>query len=387
MFATAVIIFICVLLRIYGRARAKAMQKVQAKNRNEKASVRYQEKEPHVCFTGNIPDSVSKWEVEMHKLGREILGRIDTKLVVLQTVTEDAKRSADILESLILKVEKAKSEAEQALLEYEKKISVPIPERAREEIHLFREREPSISAEPINESLRSLKMMRETLESDIEKFHEIIPDNFSQDRLEEEAKTVPFTEFPEKTIPIQQESRKYRFDELEPGKKTKSSSLNNLDSPVPQVLPFETLEETERNREKRVKDGRATVIPGPGTIPINSAELRKPKRNLGSGSPGIISINAAPRPQLASLVGELREPHKPEPPRPPKILRTEPEEPQIRSFPQSEISETPAIPEDIDSKIYATKVRMLANYGYSAKDIAYQLNISKEIVENILRVG
>ena len=53
-------------------------------------------------FTGGVPPrSIAKWETEIHQIGRQMIGQIDSKSVVLQTLTLEANRAANRLEILI----------------------------------------------------------------------------------------------------------------------------------------------------------------------------------------------------------------------------------------------------------------------------------------------
>ena len=52
-------------------------------------------------FTGNIQGVAAKWESEIHKLGRQIIGQIDSKMAALQAITLDANRTANRLEILV----------------------------------------------------------------------------------------------------------------------------------------------------------------------------------------------------------------------------------------------------------------------------------------------
>jgi hypothetical protein len=55
-----------------------------------------------IPFAGTaMPKNIAQWEMEFHTLGREIIGRIDSKMVALQTLTLEANRSANRLEILI----------------------------------------------------------------------------------------------------------------------------------------------------------------------------------------------------------------------------------------------------------------------------------------------
>jgi len=59
--------------------------------------------EPHdITFTAAVsPRSVAKWETEIHQVGRQMIGQLDSKSVVLQTLTREANRAANRLEILI----------------------------------------------------------------------------------------------------------------------------------------------------------------------------------------------------------------------------------------------------------------------------------------------
>ena len=54
-----------------------------------------------VPFTGNIQGIAAKWESEIHQIGRQIIGQIDSKMSALQAITLDANRTANRLEILV----------------------------------------------------------------------------------------------------------------------------------------------------------------------------------------------------------------------------------------------------------------------------------------------
>ena len=54
-----------------------------------------------IPFTGVIQGNAAKWEAEIHKLGRQIIGQIDSKMAALQAMTLDANRTANRLEILV----------------------------------------------------------------------------------------------------------------------------------------------------------------------------------------------------------------------------------------------------------------------------------------------
>jgi len=52
-------------------------------------------------FTGAIQGQAAKWEAEIHQLGRQIIGQIDSKMAALQALTLDANRTANRLEIMV----------------------------------------------------------------------------------------------------------------------------------------------------------------------------------------------------------------------------------------------------------------------------------------------
>ncbi len=58
-------------------------------------------------FTGAAkPGSIARWETEVHEIGRQITGKIDSKMVALQTLTMEANRAANRMELLLERFEK-----------------------------------------------------------------------------------------------------------------------------------------------------------------------------------------------------------------------------------------------------------------------------------------
>jgi len=52
-------------------------------------------------FAGAVQGQAAKWEAEIHKLGRQIIGQMDSKMAALQAITLDANRTANRLEILV----------------------------------------------------------------------------------------------------------------------------------------------------------------------------------------------------------------------------------------------------------------------------------------------
>ncbi|GHT46005.1 hypothetical protein FACS189454_06440 [Planctomycetales bacterium] len=105
-------------------------------------------------FTGNaMPRQFARWETEIHQIGREIIGRIDSKMVALQTLTLEANRSANRLEILVEHLEALAKQITD-------KISKPAVEEEQSEqtvIPFHQNAELLDEAEPLVNVLRELK--------------------------------------------------------------------------------------------------------------------------------------------------------------------------------------------------------------------------------------
>jgi hypothetical protein len=55
----------------------------------------------------DTPASVAQWEVSMHETARDLMGRLDTKIVIVEQLVRDARESADRIEKLLDQLEKA----------------------------------------------------------------------------------------------------------------------------------------------------------------------------------------------------------------------------------------------------------------------------------------
>jgi hypothetical protein len=57
-------------------------------------------------FTGAYsPRNIAKWEAEIHQIGRQMIGTLDSKMVALQTLTQEANRAANRIELLLERFE------------------------------------------------------------------------------------------------------------------------------------------------------------------------------------------------------------------------------------------------------------------------------------------
>lgn len=83
---------------------AKARQAAASRNLAE----RVPRPEPYdATFAGGpTPQNIARWEAEIHQIGREMIGRIDSKMVALQTLTLEANRAANRLEILVEHLER-----------------------------------------------------------------------------------------------------------------------------------------------------------------------------------------------------------------------------------------------------------------------------------------
>ena len=53
----------------------------------------------------DAPGAMSRWEVEMHELARDLAGQLDSKIVIVQQLMRDAERATAVLEAAIHRAE------------------------------------------------------------------------------------------------------------------------------------------------------------------------------------------------------------------------------------------------------------------------------------------
>lgn len=90
---------------------ARESERIRKLRRGEKAANRPSKLAPDrmplpeshdTTFAGAAsPRNIAKWEVEIHQIGRQILGQIDSKMIALQTLSLEANRAANRLELLL----------------------------------------------------------------------------------------------------------------------------------------------------------------------------------------------------------------------------------------------------------------------------------------------
>jgi hypothetical protein len=55
----------------------------------------------------DAPASVARWEVAMHETARDLMGRLDSKIVIVEQLVRDAHQAAARLEAVLLRIEQA----------------------------------------------------------------------------------------------------------------------------------------------------------------------------------------------------------------------------------------------------------------------------------------
>jgi hypothetical protein len=62
----------------------------------------------------DAPASVARWEVNMHETARDLMGRLDSKIVVVDQLVRDARQVAERLETVLRQIEQAGGRAERS---------------------------------------------------------------------------------------------------------------------------------------------------------------------------------------------------------------------------------------------------------------------------------
>lgn len=308
-------IYLTVLRFVYNRETAQIRERRQAMNKNIPAK-----------FSGkNVPDFVGQWETEIHELGRQIVGQIDTKLALLRALTQEANRTILELEAIIEKKEEDKSPMPEKSV-VDKKES--ILDELKEELSQFDELETEMAEADSKTVLTPFTLPK------FEPFS-AIQASAEEDEEEQAADVLPF--------PVMQ----------------------NLAS-IPRTLMSSVPQKAENGRlEFRTASGGSRLM----AELFPRAAVKEQKGN---------AFMAAPKPQLNSLFLGDSQPKQTVPlmPAPPAMLQSAPPA-MLQPAP-------PAILQEDEQETHKLKVQMLANYGYSANDIAKQLSLPLQLVEKIL---
>jgi hypothetical protein len=62
---------------------------------------------PHL----DAPAEFARWEVAMHETARELMGRLDSKIVIVEQLVREAREVADRIEALLPRIDQANSDS------------------------------------------------------------------------------------------------------------------------------------------------------------------------------------------------------------------------------------------------------------------------------------
>jgi len=59
----------------------------------------------------DAPAAVARWEVAMHETARDLMGRLDCKIMIVEQLVRDANQAAARLEAVLLRIEQANGQS------------------------------------------------------------------------------------------------------------------------------------------------------------------------------------------------------------------------------------------------------------------------------------
>jgi hypothetical protein len=310
-------------------------------------------------FTGAYsPRNIAKWEAEIHQIGRQMIGTLDSKMVAIQTLTQEANRVANRMELLLERFEElAKTQFNPKSQQNEEQSQPPFNEEQ--------------SPQKIPENLPNLIPAGSTeLPATSLVLNNLQPEHYQQTNTNETLETIPHAtilkiEEPKKEIKPEKwsHSTKSLGQRLPP---TISLSTNNPLSLGSLGLPEEKLEkksseiETEKETnssydEKTIYSPELTNNTFRNEIAENIAQikpLQKPD-NLSLGS--LYDDELAEREHRKVFAVAASAPANPQP--------TNNSSPDLQK-----------------------QIEMLNNYGYTSRQIAQSLNITVGEVDLLLKL-
>ena len=140
-------------------------------------------------FAGAIQGSAAKWEAEIHQIGRQIVGQIDSKMAALQAITLDANRTANRLEILVEHLEQIarhQIEWQQSQMAQNAQASALVP-------NVIPVTESPPESAPLAEVLKELA-------DDLEGVHKAIEQSVTFGKQPEQATVLRLSEFQTKNL-------------------------------------------------------------------------------------------------------------------------------------------------------------------------------------------
>lgn len=357
-------------------------------------------------FSGTAaPRQIAKWETEIHQIGRQMIGQLDSKMVALQTLTLEANRTANRLELLVEHLERLAAVSGSVPTLASKAQMSPQSEEeselrppgavesseagAEKPVQAVPDSPNILSNENVGSPLDAFADVLQDLESELDRFHEEIADASTS----QAEPSLPATVLKPESV------RDKELEDETPARKTDGRRLPPTIA-LSSGSPLEETTETERSHAvstptREFLEPLSLSSPGlPGgsefsDLPSNVRMAASPTVfAAGSGSKRI-TVTASPPHRssgglsLDSLYGQERENRKEEAVFSMTGARTfdrkrkgGPETPPV-AFPQQFLKE--------GSRLALRKqVEMLADYGYTANQIAQNLNITVGEVDLML---
>lgn len=314
-------------------------------------------------FTGAYsPRNIAKWEAEIHQIGRQMIGTLDSKMVVLQTLTQEANRVANRMELLLERFEELAKTQFNTKSQQNEEQTPSLPDVPNEEKSLPKPPEnlpnliPAGTAELPAQSLV---------------LNDLQPDRFQESGTDRTLETIPRA-----TILKIEESKK----ENKPAKRSPSTeSLELLGQRLPPTISLSTnnpltlgsLGLSERKSEEKLSETGKETKSSYYEKPAYSQEMTN--NSLRHGVAGTVSrtkpLQKPENPSFGSLYDdELAEREHG------KVFAVAAASP-VNSQPTA------------DSRLDLQKqIEMLANYGYTPRQIAQNLNITVGEVDLLLKL-
>jgi hypothetical protein len=293
---------------------------------------------PDQQFTGMYsPRNIAKWEAEIHQIGRQMIGTLDSKMVALQTLTQEANRTANRMELLLERFE----------------------ELAQSQFNPTNQLNPIKQSNPINQSNQINQKSSKDQESQQFPVHE---EKIPAKLPEPLPNLIPagIAELPATSLVLND----FQPDQLQ------QPNLNE----TPETIPHATILKVEDIKEKNKPEKKSPFYEKPTFSPeITSNNNNNNNNSLRQGMTGTGSrIKPLQRPENLSF-GSLYD-----------DKLAEREHGEVFAVAAASRSGLPSIP---DSRLDLQKqIEMLDNYGYSSRQIAQSLNITVGEVDLLLKL-
>ncbi|MGL4594312.1 MAG: hypothetical protein ACRCUY_06245, partial [Thermoguttaceae bacterium] len=328
---------------------------------------------------GHVPNSVAKWEAEIHQIARQMIGQLDCKMVALQSITAEANRVANRLELLVEHLESLSKLHTRHSKSGDSKQNESMPVDMKETDSEQNNSEHVVNQDSNRSETNESNIISGGKMSQMESFTDLLDDL--------EAEMDAFT----KNVPDVSNIQNTDVDGTNESDNTDQITILKMaDNPPPQTNSYDSPHKTGLTGGHRLPPSisLSTGNPLASELVQNSLGPRLPVNSLFESN----QKTSTGTPKTVNLSHKMMEPPPPIMVMPPVTMQMPPLPNASANFIEADLPQIDSLETDSPRKLNGSslqlrqEVEMLADYGYTSKQIAESLTITISEVELMLKL-